>query len=112
MFSPQRLWRTELAWADLTVNELQDLAREVALSRTVTPAHLSRLAALVARAYDVVSRLSDRLDVYDNRLLLVDVLPDNAPLGALIRVRGDQTGTLYLGNGQNRPLSKLVPVAL
>jgi hypothetical protein len=46
------------------------------------------------------------------RAIVVTELPANAPLGALIRLQGDVTGSLYLGNGPNRPLSKLVPEPL
>lgn len=47
-----------------------------------------------------------------NRAAIVDQLPANAPFGTLIRLRGDATGALYQGNGQNQPLSKLLPVAI
>lgn len=49
-------------------------------------------------------------DMMEERFAPVDVLPANAPLGALFRLRGDTTGALYLGNGPTRPLTKLVPV--
>jgi hypothetical protein len=60
---------------------------------------------------EVRSRLSN-LEAQQNRAALVDALPTNAPLGALIRLRGDATGALYLGNGPTQPLSKLVPTAV
>ncbi len=52
----------------------------------------------------------DELERQTNRALVVDNLPANAPLGALIRLRGDATGALYLGNGPTRPVTKLLPV--
>ncbi len=52
----------------------------------------------------------DELERQTNRAAVVDDLPANAPLGALIRLRGDQTGALYLGNGPTRPVTKLLPV--
>ncbi len=52
----------------------------------------------------------DALERQTNRAAVVDDLPANAPLGALIRLRGDATGALYLGNGPTRPVTKLLPV--
>lgn len=63
-----------------------------------------RLAALSARL--------DTLEAQQGRARVVDALPIDAPLGSLVRLRGDLTGSLYLGNGAARPLTKLVPVAL
>lgn len=57
-------------------------------------------------------QLDDRLTRLERGLLIVDDLPASAPFGALLRLRGDLTGSLYLGNGATRPLSKLVPVAV
>jgi hypothetical protein len=62
-----------------------------------------------------VRLLLDRVDALEagqGRATVVDTLPANAPLGMLIRLRGDLTGALYLGNGPARPLTKLVPVDL
>jgi hypothetical protein len=67
---------------------------------------------VVAGALRALRRVLERIDRIEERLLIVDELPESAPFGALIRVRGDLTGALYLGNGLTRPLSKLVPVAL
>jgi hypothetical protein len=67
-----------------------------------------RLRDLVDKAQDLLARVVT-LEQQQNRALAVDVLPDNAPLGALIRLRGDATGALYLGNGPTRPLTKLLP---
>lgn len=47
------------------------------------------------------------------RLEPVDVLPAAAPLGAVLRKRGTPFDpNLYLGNGQGRPLTKILPTAL
>lgn len=58
----------------------------------------------------VVSQIDDRLSRLEHGLLILDVLPAHAPFGALMRVRGDASGALYMGNGQNQPITKLVPV--
>lgn len=63
-----------------------------------------RLAALTARL--------DTLEAQQGRARVVDALPPAAPLGTLFRLRGDQAGSLYLGNGAGRALTRLVAVAL
>ncbi len=75
---------------------------------------------ILQRLDKLESLLEQRMDTHEqqitqdrqelNRAAVVDVLPANAALGALIRLRGDQTGALYLGNGPNRPVTKLLPV--
>lgn len=52
------------------------------------------------------------LQAQQNRAAIVTVLPTNAPLGSLIRLQGDLTGALYLGNGPTRALTKLLPTVL
>lgn len=56
------------------------------------------------------------VNALEDRLLLLDNLPEDAPLGALIRIREGTLGqraTLYLGNGNGQPITKLpVPVAV
>jgi hypothetical protein len=109
------------------VSELQELRADLERpGATAGPQHLLRLLLLVERIHDVAHRfaalvdagrdavadLTGRLAPLEERLLLLDELPANAPLGALIRVRGDLTGSLYLGNGPTRPLTKLTPTLL
>ena len=60
----------------------------------------------------VMSELRERLEKLDRRDVVVDELPEWAPLGTTIRLRkGTQAERipLYLGNGPGQPLSKLVP---
>lgn len=69
---------------------------------------------------DTVQEVNDNrgfITALEQRLQIAEDLPTEAPFGALIRIRGDQTGTLYLGNGYRGngtpwPLTKLVPTPL
>lgn len=66
-------------------------------------------------AREEIIALRDRataLEAQQNRAAVVTALPVNAPLGALIRLQGDLTGALYLGNGPTRALTKLLPTVL
>lgn len=85
------------------MNDLDELRRH---------ADPERIVRVLAQVAEVLAQYDRRLDAIQGRLLIVDELPANAPLGALIRLRGDLTGALYLGNGPTRPLTKLLPVAL
>jgi hypothetical protein len=69
-------------------------------------------ARLIRRIVNRLVLIENCLDTQLNRAAIVDTLPANAPLGALIRLQGDLTGALYMGNGGSRPLTKLLPVAL
>lgn len=68
-------------------------------------------AAGAEQLQELTQRLA-ALEQQANRALVVDQLPANAPLGTLIRLRGDLTGALYLGNGNTRALTKLLPAVL
>jgi hypothetical protein len=70
-----------------------------------------QISELRQRDRDLLEQIA-ALEQEENRARVVDVLPDNAPLGLLIRLRGDATGALYLGNGPTRPLTKVLPQAL
>lgn len=89
------------------MSDLEELVAEAGRGQPVDP---QRLVGVVARVRDILTRLDARLVPFEQRLLVVDDLPANAPFGALIRVRGQ--ATLYLGNGPAQPLSRVVPQAL
>lgn len=106
------------------MNDLAALREELQRDpdEPVTNATLLRAFRTVFQLADLVERhratLVDTVQTVnqlETRLLLVDELPASAPYGALIRLR---TGTLaeraslYLGNGQNQPLSRLTPTPL
>lgn len=104
---------------------MSDYITELTARIEADPAAIVRAADLlqalrpVAQALEAIGRHRETLretvqfvNELQSRLMIVDARPENAPLGALIRVRGDLTGTLYLGNGVARPLSKLLPVAV
>lgn len=77
--------------------------RVVDVEQSVTDG-ATQVAALNARI-DVLEAAAHRADV-------VVALPANAPVGYLMRLQGDASGVLYMGNGPTRALSRLVPVAL
>ena len=94
-----------------------------------TPARLRDLRDLLFRLRDYLEQLQAaaqtlrgdvdqlRADVavlqtQANRAATVTELPAAAPFGTLIRLQGDLTGALYLGNGMQRPLTKLLPTVL
>lgn len=84
------------------------------LSRMGTqPIRATDLAKVVRAIGSLAASIrNDRefIDALEARLMIVDDLPLEAPFGALIRRRG--TASLYLGNGEGQPLSRLVPQAL
>lgn len=104
------------------MSELAELEAELTAlgGRDVPAAMLLRAVRLVAQALEQIARHREELrdtvvkvNQFEERLLLVDALPPEAPFGALIRLRtGPAAGRapLYLGNGPGQPLSKLVPV--
>lgn len=99
------------------MNELEEIRAELERpGARVTVQHLLKVVMLLERWQDVGARTNRSVDArlapLEGRLLVVDELPVNAPMGALIRVKTDLAGTLYLGNGPTRPLSKLLPVAV
>lgn len=69
----------------------------------------------VAQAAAALGEQRKFVAALQDRLMLVDTLPEDAPLGALIRRRTGtlaERATLYLGNGEGQPLSRLVPQPL
>lgn len=101
------------------------LDRRLAVTRT----DRDRLANLIENAREALAKIDARLDaqavqvaaldarfgVYESRFLLVDELPLEAPLGALLRLRVGtvaQRLPLYLGNGAGQPLTKLTPTVV
>ena len=95
---------------------MDDASREALLAAEATSAPDAvvgpdMLLQLIQAMRTLNQRVSD-LEQEQNRAALVDALPANAPLGVLIRLRGDATGALYLGNGAARPLTKLMPLPL
>lgn len=76
---------------------------------------LGELREWIGRAANRMQGLDDRLAPIEDRLLLVDQLPAEAPFGALIRLRTgtiNERATLYLGNGTGQPLTRVVPQPL
>ena len=60
----------------------------------------------------VMGELRERLEKLDRRVIVVDELPQSAPLGTTIRLRkGTQAErvAIYWGNGPGQPLTKTVP---
>lgn len=106
------------------MSDLAELERDLLGhdSQVVTRADLLRVVRAQAQAFEEIVKHRDTLtetvqfvNQLQDRLLIVDDLPAEAPLGALIRRRNGTLGeraTLYLGNGPNQPLSKLVPSPL
>lgn len=101
------------------LSELEDALRSDGLaSRRVAVIFRRMLAELrdrLQRFDDRVDNLNARLSPIEARLQLVDSLPSEAPLGALIRLRvgtAADRAALYLGNGAGQPLTKLVPAAV
>jgi hypothetical protein len=99
------------------VNDLDLLTREFVArgNQSVTVADLVRVLQATGQVVDQIAQHRVFIDALQERLLLVDALPLEAPFGALIRLRigtVPQRATLYLGNGVGQPLSKLVPAAL
>lgn len=74
------------------------------------PASLSDIARALGEVADRTEDTRRFLDALQDRLLIVDELPETAPFGALIRRRGQ--AALFLGNGPSQPLSRLVPQAV
>lgn len=83
---------------------------------------LLRALRPVAQALEEVARHRDTLvetvafvNQLQERLMIVDALPANAPLGSLLRLREGtvaQRLPLYLGNGPDQPITKLTPVVV
>lgn len=71
---------------------------------------LAQSTEAMARYRETLKRAVQGVETIEARLLIVDTLPPEAPLGALIRCRGQ--AALFLGNGMGQPLSRLVPQAL
>jgi hypothetical protein len=90
------------------VSDLTDLLKR---RRSPTPTELIRVLAQIADRLERYEENAVRLDVVAN----VGDLPANAGPRQFFRVAtgtvADRTA-LYVGNGPNLPLSKLVPVAL
>lgn len=88
----------------------------------ITGADLLQALRAVAQAFEEIEKhrgtLADTVgfvNALQDRLLLVDALPAEAPFGALLRLTVGGLAVrapLYLGNGTGQPLSKLVPVAV
>lgn len=95
----------------------------------VTGADLRRALIPIAQALDQLQRTNAALEEHretlldtvefvnqlQERLMIVDALPANAPLGSLIRLRNGtvaQRLPLYLGNGPDQPITKLTPVVV
>ena len=103
---------------------LDELERDLAArpNEPTKVADLLRVVRAQAQAFEEIVKHRDTLaetvgfvNALQQRLLLVDELPADAPFGALIRLRtgtGAQRAALYLGNGPSQPISKLVPVAV
>lgn len=93
---------------------------EQLLERPTSPERLAQLlyravadlAEWRRRVIDALDALDGRLEIIEQRLLIVNALPAEAPFGALIRLRGDATGSVYTGNGPGRPLGRLTPTSL
>lgn len=102
-----------------------ELEQELSAQPTdpVTAADLLRAVRALAQAFEEIVKHRDTLaetvgfvNALQDRLLLVDALPLEAPFGALIRLKVGtvaQRATLYMGNGTGQPITKLpVPVAV
>ena len=94
------------------MSDLQELQRDLVErgDQPVRAGDLLRFMRAFAQHADVVRETVQTVKQYEERLLIVDELPDSAPFGALIRRRG--TAALFLGNGLDQPLSRLVPQAV
>lgn len=104
---------------------LDELERELEtrLNEPVSGADMLQALRALAQAFEEILQHRGTLaetvkfvNALQERLLIVDDLPTEAPLGALIRRRNGTLGeraTLYLGNGVGQPLTKLpVPTAV
>lgn len=103
---------------------LTELASELEQrgSRPVTTGDLIRALYAIDQAFEEIEKnrgaIADTVafvNQLQERLVIVDELPLEAPLGALIRRRTGtvaQRAALYTGNGQGQPLARLVPVPL
>jgi hypothetical protein len=89
------------------------------------PMRLSDLAVAVRAVAEIASLIEQHhaklvetvqfVNALQDRLLLVEELPASAPMGALIRLTKGTVAArqpVYVGNGPNQPLTKLLPVAL
>ena len=98
-------------------SDLTELYREFVRrgKRPVLSSDMAYVLRTLGRFEDQVRDNRQFIEALQDRLLIVDDLPADAPFGALIRLRVGTVGqraSLYLGNGPGQPLSKLVPVAV
>lgn len=99
------------------MSDVSELAREFG-SRGSTPAtwaDLARVLAALGQVGDASRSTRQFVNALEDRLMIVDDLPLEAPLGALIRRRNGtvaERATVYTGNGPGKPLARLVPTPL
>lgn len=110
--------------ADPPSSPLQDLKQELAGrgNQEARVSDLLRLIGAVEQTFEEIGRHRDTLaetvafvNALQERLMIVDDLPAEAPFGALIRRRNGTVGqkaTLYTGNGTGEPLARIVPQPL
>lgn len=99
------------------MSDLQDLYRDF-VRRGNEPLRASDMARVLQSLGQLGESVRDDrqfIEALEDRLLIVDDLPTEAPFGALIRRRTGTVGeraTVYTGNGPGQPLARLVPQPL
>jgi hypothetical protein len=105
------------------VSDLDAALEEIARGTgPLTRAEIVQALRAVAQFADALERHRATLtetvktvNALEQRLLLVDALPDSALFGALIRLTSGTFAArtpIYVGNGLGQPLTKIVPTSL